>query len=119
MDFIYGVIYYLLVTLLAVVGLLPLFLFKCFRRLVFNWARRTGFVKRLNLFGNLPFAVLVLMACVVFDSLFTYWGQSSVIKGIHSLTQYTPTDSRVQPHQKALSSSAIINSTTSRREISC
>jgi len=81
MDFIYGVIYYLLVTLLGVVCLLPLFLFRCLRRLVFNWARRTSFVNRLNLFGNLPFAVFVLMVYVVVDSCLSYWDSSSVIKG--------------------------------------
>ena len=80
MDFIYGVIYYLLVTLLGVVCLLPLFLFRCLRRLVFNWARRTSFVNRLNLFGNLPFAVFVLMVYVVVDSCLSYWDSSSVIK---------------------------------------
>ena len=83
MDFIYGVIYYLLVTLLGVVFLLPLFFFKWIRRRVFNWAGRTGFVNRLNLFGNLPFAVLVLAVYVVVDSLLSYWKSSSVINDNH------------------------------------
>lgn len=98
MDFIYGVIYYLLLTLLVVTCLLPLFLLKCLRRHVFGWARRTDFVHRLNLFGNLPFAVLVLMVYVVVDSFFSFWGKSTVIKD-HGL------DYRKLPH-------SIMNSTS-------
>jgi branched-subunit amino acid transport protein AzlD len=81
MDFIYGVIYYLLVTLVAIVCSLSIFIFRPIRRLVFNWARHTDLVSRINLFGNLPFAILVLMCYVIVDSILSYWGTSSVIKG--------------------------------------
>lgn len=45
MNIIYGVIYYLLVTLVAIVGSLSIFLFRATRRLVFNWAQRTNIVR--------------------------------------------------------------------------
>lgn len=45
MNIIYGVVYYLLVTLVGIVGSLSIFVFRPARRLVFNWAKQTNIVR--------------------------------------------------------------------------
>lgn len=75
MNFIYGVIYYLLLCLLILFCSLSIFIIRPIRRMFFRWARNTPLA--INPLGGLPFAMLVLLIFTIIDSTSSYIGSNS------------------------------------------
>lgn len=85
MNFIYGVIYYLLLCLLILFCSLIIFCIRPIRRIFFTWARNTPLV--INPLGGLPFAILVLLIFTIIDSTSSYIGSNSQILSLGRFQQ--------------------------------